>query len=142
MTTFWASDLFTWIRMAASRIQQLPGVQKFIFDDKIGIPILKNLTFWVSDLYTWIRLAASRIQQLPGVQNFFLPYLEFSHQKKINFTYIITFWVSYPKDGVTTHDSTKLYRCAPPPCFFLAYSFVNNNVHSILCDHVIVTLSY
>ena len=42
MITFWVSDLYIWIRTAASRIQQLPGVQKFIFDDKIGIPIPKK----------------------------------------------------------------------------------------------------
>ena len=43
MSTFWVRDeLFTWIRTAASRIQQLPGVKKFIFDDKIGFPIAKN----------------------------------------------------------------------------------------------------
>ena len=35
---FWVSDLHTWIRTAASRIQQLSGVQKFISDGKIGIP--------------------------------------------------------------------------------------------------------
>ena len=36
------SDLYTWIRMAASMIQQLPALQKFIFDDKSGIHIQKH----------------------------------------------------------------------------------------------------
>ena len=39
---FWVSDLHTWIRMAVSRIQQLQGVQKFIFDVKFGIPTQKH----------------------------------------------------------------------------------------------------
>ena len=74
MFLFWVSDLSTWIRTAARRIQQLPGVQKFIFDAKFGILTQKhiNLTyvinFGVNDLYIWIRLAPSRIQELPGVR--------------------------------------------------------------------------
>ena len=43
MITFWVRDLYTWIRTATSRIQQLAGVQKFIFDDIIRIPALKNI---------------------------------------------------------------------------------------------------
>ena len=76
MITFWVSDLYTWIRTAASRIKQLLGVQNFFQMTKLEFPSQKiyNLTyiitFWVSDLYTWIRTAASRIQQLPGVQKF------------------------------------------------------------------------
>ena len=41
MITFLVSDLYTWIRMAPSSFQQLPGVQKFIFDAKFGIPTPK-----------------------------------------------------------------------------------------------------
>ena len=76
MITFWVSDLYTWIRTAASKNQQLPDILKFNFDDKIKIPIPRTysltymIIFWVSDLHTWIRMAASRIQQLPGVQKF------------------------------------------------------------------------
>ena len=45
MITFLVSDLYAWIRTAASRIQQLPGVQKFIYNDKIGTPNSKNIYF-------------------------------------------------------------------------------------------------
>ena len=43
MITFLVSDLYIWIRMAPSGIQQLPGVQKFFFDAKFGITTKKNL---------------------------------------------------------------------------------------------------
>ena len=45
MITFWVSYLHTWIRTATSRIQQLPGVKKYILDDKIVIPLPTNITF-------------------------------------------------------------------------------------------------
>ena len=76
MITFWVSDLYTWIRSAASKNQQLPGVLKFNFDDKfkISTPKTYNLTYmitlWVRNLYNWIKTATSRILQLPGVQKF------------------------------------------------------------------------
>ena len=38
MITIWVNDLYTWIRLAPSSFQQLPGVQKFIFEAKFGIP--------------------------------------------------------------------------------------------------------
>ena len=74
--TFLVSDLYTWIRTAPIRIQQLPGVQKFIFDAIFGIPIQNNLWFNMHDHffgkwhYTWIRMAPSRIKQLPDVPKF------------------------------------------------------------------------
>ena len=43
MIIFLVSHLYTWIRTAPSRIQPLPGVQKFIFNAKFGIPTPKNL---------------------------------------------------------------------------------------------------
>ena len=99
MITFRVSDLYTWIRTAASRIQQLPSVQKFIFDDKIGIPIPKNITFDIHDhflgkcLYTWIRTTASRIQQLPGVQKFIF-YAKFGFFTKKHIIHMINFGVN------------------------------------------------
>ena len=64
MIIFWESDLYTWIRTAASRIQQLPGVQKFYFDDKIGIPIPKNITFDIHDHF-FVNLAAAGSHPYP-----------------------------------------------------------------------------
>ena len=76
MIMFWVSDLHTWIRMAASRIQQLPGVQKFISNDQIGIPIPKKY----------------RIQQLQGEMKFnFDDKIGIPYSRTYNLTYMIFF---------------------------------------------------
>ena len=45
--------------------QQLPGVQKFIFDNKIGIPIPTNITF---DIIFFVYLAAAGSHPNPGMK--------------------------------------------------------------------------
>ena len=49
MITFWVINLYTWIRLVPSRIQQLPDIQKFIFDAKFGILTQKNIKLDIHD---------------------------------------------------------------------------------------------
>ena len=68
MIIFLVSHLYTWIRTAPSRIQPLPGVQKFIFDAKFGIPTPRNLYFNMHDhnFGKWIYLDQDGSQQDPA----------------------------------------------------------------------------
>ena len=63
----------------------MPGVQKFIFDAKFGIPIQKNIELDIQDhfLSKWpLYLDQVGSQQLPVVQKFiFKPNLEFPLKK-------------------------------------------------------------